>query len=347
MKLIKKALAVIGLVVIILAIKFSYSYIDIFAQTVDQKPVKAGVLLYRFDDAYISLVRQGFEEIQKNNPDKVQFTFYDAKDDQMIQNQTIEAILENKSEDILLLNIVDVKRAYEVIGRIKEFNIPVVLFNREPLDMNSVKSYNKAFFVGTDSAQAGAFQGEIIINAWNKNKDTMDANNDGILQYVMLIGENNNKDANERTEYSILTINNGGIQTQEIASTVSDWNREQAKTDFEPIFIRYNTGIEAIISNNDEMAIGAIEVLNKYGYNTEDGTKNIAVVGVDAIPAAQELIKKGEMTGSVVQDANVVAEASYVIGINLFNDQNPLEGTSYKFDDTGVAIRLPYKEYVG
>ncbi|MDF2885414.1 MAG: mglB9 [Clostridiaceae bacterium] len=62
MKLIKKALVVIGLVVIILAIKFSYNYIDIFAQTVDQKPVKVGVLLYRFDDAYISLVRQGFEE---------------------------------------------------------------------------------------------------------------------------------------------------------------------------------------------------------------------------------------------------------------------------------------------
>lgn len=345
MSLIKKRLAIIGAIVTILFMKVLY--VEVFAQTVNQNPVKVGVLLYRFDDAYISLVRQGFEEIQKNNPDKVQFTFYDAKNDQMIQNQTIEAILENKSEDILLLNIVDVKRAYEVIGRIKEFNIPVVLFNREPLDMNSVKSYNKAFFVGTDSAQAGTFQGEIIINAWNKNKDTMDANNDGILQYVMLIGENNNKDASERTEYSILTINNGGIQTQEIASTVSDWNREQTKTDFEPIFIRYNTGIEAIISNNDEMAIGAIEVLNKYGYNTEDGTKNIAVVGVDAIPAAQELIKKGEMTGSVVQDANVVAEASYVIGINLFNDQNPLEGTSYKFDDTGVAIRLPYKEYVG
>lgn len=345
MSLIKKRLSIIGAIVTILFMKVLY--VEVFAQTVNQNPVKVGVLLYRFDDAYISLVRQGFEEIQENNPGKVQFTFYDGKDDQIVQNQTIEAILENKSEDILLLNIVDVKRAYEVIGRIKEFNIPVVLFNREPLDMNSVKSYNKAFFVGTDSAQAGTFQGEIIINAWNKNKDTMDVNNDGILQYVMLIGENNNKDASERTEYSILTINNGGIQTQEIASTVSDWNREQAKTDFEPIFIRYNTGIEAIISNNDEMAIGAIEVLNKYGYNTEDGAKNIAVVGVDAIPAAQELIKKGEMTGSVVQDANVVAEASYVIGINLFNDKNPLEGTSYKFDDTGVAIRLPYKEYVG
>ncbi|MFT8351448.1 galactose ABC transporter substrate-binding protein [Clostridium saccharoperbutylacetonicum] len=345
MSLIKKRLAIIGAIVTILFMKVLY--VEVFAQTVNQNPVKVGVLLYRFDDAYISLVRQGFEEIQKSNPEKVQFTFYDGKNDQIVQNQTIEAILENKSEDLLLLNIVDVKMAYEVIGRIKEFNIPVVLFNREPFDMNSVKSYNKAFLVGTDSAQAGTFQGEIIINAWNKNKNTMDANNDGILQYVMLIGENNNKDASERTEYSIFTINNGGIQTQEIASTVSDWNREQAKTDFEPIFIRYNTGIEAIISNNDEMAIGAIEVLNKYGYNTEDGTKNIAVVGVDAIPAAQELIKKGEMTGSVVQDANAVAEASYVIGINLFNDKNPLEGTSYKFDDTGVAIRLPYKEYVG
>jgi len=93
------------------------------------------------------------------------------------------------------------------------------------------------------------------------------------------------------------------------------------------------------------MAIGAIEVLQKYGYNKGDNTKTIAVVEVDAIPAAQELIKKGEMTGSVLQDAPAMAEACYAIGINLVYDKEPLEGTQYKFDETGVAVRIPYKEY--
>ena len=55
--------------------------------------------------------------------------------------------------------------------------------------------------------------------------------------------------------------------------------------------------IEVIIANNDSMAIGAIQALQEYGYNKGDKTKIIPVVGVDAIPEAQDLIKKGIMTG--------------------------------------------------
>ena len=40
-----------------------------------------------------------------------------------------------------------------------------------------------------------------------------------------------------------------------------------------------------------------------------------------------------------------MAEACYVIGTNLVYDKKPLEGTQYKFDETGVAVRIPYKEY--
>jgi methyl-galactoside transport system substrate-binding protein len=328
---------------------FSNSYKRIYAKTANEKQniVKAAVLLYSFDDVYISLVRKDLEEIQKDNEGKVEFAFYDGKDNQAIQNQTIEMLLRNKNVDLILLNLVDVKNASEVINRIKEDNIPVVLFNREPLNIASVQSYSKAVYVGTDAAQAGIFQGRIIINAWNKNKTAIDTNGDNILQYVMLVGELNNKEATQRTEYSVLTINNAGINTQELASTVCNWNREVAKENFEPLFLRYNNRIEAIISNNDEMAIGAIEVLQKYGYNKGDNTKSIVVVGVDAIPAAQELIKKGEMTGSVFQDHLAIAEACYAIGMNLVNNRSPLEGTPYKFDNTGVAVRIPYKEYVG
>ena len=98
-----------------------------------------------------------------------------------------------------------------------------------------------------------------------------------------------------------------------------------------------------IISNNDAMAIGAIEALQKYGYNKENSIKNIPVFGIDGIPAAQDLIKKGFMTGTVFEDPNDTAEALYKVGMNLISNKPPSEGTEYKFDETGTVIRIPYR----
>jgi len=93
------------------------------------------------------------------------------------------------------------------------------------------------------------------------------------------------------------------------------------------------------------MAIGAIETLQKYGYNMGDKSKYIPVYGIDGIPEAQNLIEKGSMAGTVIQDPNALAEALYTVGMNLVSGNNPLEGTNYKFDKTGVTILIPYQEY--
>ena len=61
------------------------------------------------------------------------------------------------------------------------------------------------------------------------NKEAIDKNNDNILQYIMLIGKSNNTAAIARTKYSILTINNAGIKTQELASKVCNWDQDVAK----------------------------------------------------------------------------------------------------------------------
>ena len=260
--------------------------------------------------------------------------------------RVIDTLLEKKDVDLLLLNLVDTKSTQTVINKIKENNIPVILFNREPVDIDAIKSYNKAYFIGTDAKEAGILQGKILINAWNNNKAAIDKNKDNIMQYIMLKGERDNLEAIERTKYSVLTINNAGIKTQELALKVCNWNEEEAKNATKALFLQYGNKIEVIIANNDSMAIGAIKALQEYGYNKGDKTKTIPVVGVDAIPEAQELIKKGIMTGSVLQDSSAMAKALYTVGMNLVYNKNPLEGTEYKFDDTGVAIRLPYKEYI-
>ena len=157
MRSLKRILVVIEIIIIIVTMILSYNNKKFYAHAIDEKqnPVKVGVLLYKFDDTYISLVRQSLVEIQKKNEGKVEFTFYDGKDDQAIQNKTIDTLLDSKSVDLLLLNLVDVKSAQEGISRIKQYNMPVILFNREPLNMDAVQSYSKAYFVGTNAAQAG------------------------------------------------------------------------------------------------------------------------------------------------------------------------------------------------
>jgi len=345
--MVKKILtiAMIAFMMIATLVEYSPTEANTSSRVVEQKPVKVAVLLHRFDDVYISLVRENFEEIQKENEGKVEFSFFDGKENQDIQNNSLNTLLKQKDVDLLLLNLVDTGSTKEVINKIKESNIPVILFNREPIDIEAVKSYSKAYFVGTNAEQAGILQGKILVNAWNNNKTAIDKNKDNIMQYIMLMGQRNNLEAVARTKYSIATINEAGIKTQELTTQVSNWEQEAAKEATEALLLKYGEKIEAIIANNDSMAIGAIEALQKYGYNNGDKTKSIVVVGVDAIPAAQDLIKKGFMTGTVIQDAPAMAKAIYTVGMNLVYNKKPLEGTEYNFDETGIAIRIPYKEY--
>ena len=118
-----------------------------------------------------------------------------------------------------------------------------------------------------------------------------------------------------------------------------------AQTTMEAWLANHGDKIEVVIANNDGMALGAIAALQNQGYNKGDESKFIPVVGVDAVDAAKDYIEKGYMTGSVLQDAEGMAKALYEIGMNLAQDKSAIDGTSYEFDDTGVAVRIPYQPY--
>lgn len=308
------------------------------------KVIKVGVLLYKFDDTYISTVRQSLQEIQAKNADKIEFEFFDGKGDQATQNDSIDTVLQ-KDMDLLLVNLADIGAAQTVIDKIKAADKPVVLFNREP-SAESIKSYDKAVFVGTNAQEAGVMQGEIISDIWNKDKTVIDKNGDGKIQYVMLQGEPDNAEAIARTKFSVSTLVDKGIEVEEIASQVCNWQNDLAQNAMEAWLANYGDKIEAVIANNDGMALGAIAALQNQGYNNGDAAKTITVVGVDATAAAQDYIAKGYMVGSVLQDAPAMAEALYTAGMNLANGKSATDGSSYEFDDTGVAIRIPYQQFL-
>lgn len=345
MKIFKKILT-ISLILIITITLYNFKTISTNSNFIEKSPVKVGVLLYNFDDLYMSIIKQNLEDIQKKNEGKVEYTFFDGKNNLSIQNEIIDS-LTRSNYDLLLINLVEKREDLikDILYKTNQNNIPIIIFNT-PIDKTDVfKPYTKSIIINLNLEQPANLQGQILVNAWNTNKEAIDKNKDNIMQYVMLKGKPDSIETTVRTKNSILSINNAGIQTQEIASLSANWSKEFAKNALESLFLRYGNSIEVIIANNDAMAIGAIEALQRYGYNMGDKSKTIPVVGIDGIPAAQELIEKGFMTGTAYQDIQGLSEALYTVGMNLATGKNPIEGTNYQLDNTGVTITLPYKEY--
>ncbi|AOR24333.1 galactose ABC transporter substrate-binding protein [Clostridium taeniosporum] len=346
MKILKKLLIFIMFLIIIMVLPIEISKNNTFANSNFSKkyPVKIGVFLHSSNE-YISLVKQNLEAIQKENQDKVEFTFFDAKENQAIQNASIDKAL-TENFDLLIVNLHTIKldKVGDTLDKIIKTNIPLILFN-EP-DENLIKFVRPyGVFIATSGKESGILEGKILVNEWEKHKEVIDKNGDSILQYIMLKGRVGNPLVDERIKYSILTLNEAGIKTEELISVHGEWDKNIAKKAIESLFLKYGNKIEAIISNNDAMAIGAIEALQGYGYNKGDKSMSIPVVGIDGIDAAKDLIQKGFMTGTVIQDPYANAKALYEVGMNLACGKPPLENTNYKFDDKGVVIRLPYKEY--
>lgn len=302
--------------------------------------LQIGVLIYKYDDTYISTVRQALEAEAKGDTE-VELLMNDGQGDQATQNDQIDILIEKKV-DALAVNIVDIGAAKSAIEKAEAAGIPVVFFNREP-DTDVIKSYDKARFVGTRPEEAGIIQGEMMAEIWNEGG--YDRNDDNIMQYVMLKGDADNPEAIARTEYSIKILNAAGIETEELGLQVANWDNDKANQAMEAWLAKDGDRIEFVIANNDGMASGAISALQNAGYNTGDPEKYIPVFGVDATEEAVSLIDKGEMTGTVKQDGEGMAKAVFALSKNAAQGKDFLEGTSYEYDETGVAVRIPYQAY--
>lgn len=301
-----------------------------------------GVLIYKYDDTYISTVRNALETALNG---KAEVIMQDGKGDQATQNDQLDVLIE-KGVNVLCVNMVDAKAASGVVEKAKAAGIPTVFFNREP-DAEVVKSYDKAVFIGTNAADAGKMQGDIIKDLFDKNP-AYDINGDGKVQYVMFQGEPDNPEAIARTKYSVDQAVADGVQMDQVGETqVCNWDTEQAQKAMEAMLAANEGKIELVIANNDGMAIGCIAALTNIGYNVEGGDKFVPVVGVDATDAAKDAIAKGTMSATVLQDGEAMGNAIAQVALNAAAGADFLEGTSYQFDESGVAVRIPYAPYTG
>lgn len=293
---------------------------------------KIGVTIYKYDDNFMSFVRRAIEK----NEAKAELLMNDSQNDQGKQNEQVDTMI-SKGVKALAINLVNPQGAATIIAKAKAANLPVIFFNKEPSQAD-LKSYDKAWYVGTASAESGVMQGQVIIDAWKANKG-WDKNGDGKIQYVMLKGEPGHPDAEARTQYSIETVTKAGIGVEKLEEQTGMWDSVKGKELLDAWLAKHGDKVEFVIANNDAMALGAIQSLKANGY-FKDG-KFMPVVGVDAIPDALTQIKEGTLVGSVLNDAKNQGQATFDLALNVAQGKEPAAGTSWKIGDD-KAVRVPY-----
>lgn len=324
------------------------------------------VFYYDYSDTYISSVRTAFGK--QLNDAGVKYQDYDASGNQTTQTEQVQTAI-TKGAKVLVVNIVNTgsdDAAQGIVDMAKKENIPVVFFNREVSD-DIVNGYDKCAFVGTDAAEAGHLQGEMIGEYILANYDSIDLNKDGAISYVLFKGEEGNNEAIYRTQYAVedankllvaagkpeLSFYDASNNDKYLVDKNGKWSATAANEYMTTALASYsdsnNNMIELVICNNDGMAEGAISALGSVGYNTgSEGGKTIPVFGVDATDAAKDLIKKGKMAGTIKQDADGMAKALLLLAQNALDDKDLMDGTKdYNVDKKAAKIRIAYGKYLG
>ena len=293
---------------------------------------KIGVAIYKFDDNFMAILRKNLGEIAGSNGIKLELV--DSQNNQSTQNDQVDVFI-SKNMDVLAINLVDPASASTIIKKAKEEDKPIVFFNKEPSQAD-MQSYDKVYFVGTDSKESGVIQGDLIAKHWMDSKDKWDLNKDGKIQFVLLKGEPGHPDAEARTEWVVKELNAQGIPTEPLHLDTAMWDTAMAKDKMDAWIAGPNKDkIEVVIANNDGMAFGAIEALKAAGRS------DIPVFGIDALPEALAMVESGALEGTVLNDAKNQAQATFDLSYNLAQGKDPIEGTNWKIDEN-KAVRVPY-----
>ncbi len=277
--------------------------------------IKIGLCLYRFDDTFISNVRQEIEEYakeyEKEHDIKINLEVVDARDNQNTQNHQVERFV-SLDYDVLLINVVDRFAASNMIETAVGAKIPIVFFNRKPVD-DDLNRADNIYYVGAGPKAAGIEQAKIIINAYNENPHSIDIDGDGVINYVLLEGEPSHQDSLVRTEWVIKTLQENNIPINKLNGAIGNWERAQGSALMEDFLNKYSN-IDLVISNNDDMGLGAIDAIERANNIT-----GIKVVGIDGTKEALEAINEGKLLGTIESDKKeyakaVVEIAMYAIG---------------------------------
>ena len=310
----KKTLAILLAAILVLSC-FSFA-------TAEAKTYKVGVSIYQYTDNFMTLYRNEIEAYFKTletEDVKYEITMADGKNDMAEQTNQVRNFI-TQGMDVIILNLVQTSSADAVIDEIVAAGIPLVLINREPMGDNGDYSYAgildnpQVCYVGADARQSGTFQGEMVAELENHG----DINGDGKVSYIMIEGDPENIDAQYRTEFSVKALTDAGIEVECLDDQVGNWDQTKGQELCANALTSYGDKVEVVFCNNDAMALGAATAITTAGRKVGE---DIYLLGVDALEEAVQLVKDGEMTGTVLNDHIGQSHAAVDVAVKLLNGE--------------------------
>lgn len=328
--------------------KLVIGFLVLLLTSCNMNTVSVPLIIYDYQDPYIYAFK---EEIEYSSQNIFEIQSYDSQNSQVVQNEIIEDLID---VPLYIVNPVDHLSAYTIIEKANTTNTPIIFINREPLINDLLKSEN-AYYIGADPIQSAVLQAEIVMDVFGNNPlelNNRDLNDDNIIQAIILKGQTGNQEAELRTEYVIKEIEDNGFQVEILEIRVANFDKMTAKNEMKQLIEEYGEQIEVVISNNDAMAIGALEALNDDGYFYDvNGTgridrdidKWLPVIGIDGLEETLELVDDGYIYGTVSVDTEQMARAVIALAQALLNDGD-LSDIGFEIVD-GRYIWIEYQKY--
>ncbi len=207
----------------------------------------------------------------------------DAQEDVVKQQDQVNAMI-SQGVDAIVVVPVDTSAMGPITDAVTEAGIPLVYVNRNPFGTDTPPE--GVYYVGSQEIVAGRLQGEYLIELMGEEGGV------GILMGLLT-----NEGAVKRTEGNEEILSQyEGIEI--LAKEAGDWQYDKAMAITENWITAYGDDLNAVLANNDGMAIGATQALDAAGRD------DVIVMGVDAIPDAVNMVAEGTLDATVLQDAD-------------------------------------------
>jgi inositol transport system substrate-binding protein len=245
---------------------------------------KIGVSMDKFDDNFLTVLRNGMSDYAKTLPG-VTMQIEDAKDDVSKQLSQVQNFIANKV-DAIIVNPVDTSATAAITKAAADAGVPLVYVNREPADVDKLGP--KAAFVASNEKDSGTLETQAICKLLG-----------GKGNILVMEGELSNQAAVQRTaDVHDVIAKAPCADIKIIAEQTAEWDRTKAQN-LMTNWLSKGLKFDAVVSNNDEMAVGAIQAMKAAGVDT----KTAIVGGVDATQDALASMKAGDLKVTVFQDA--------------------------------------------
>ncbi len=265
---------------------------------------KIGVTMASFDDTFLTILRNSISDAAKKDGATVQIE--DGGNDVGKQLSQVQNMIAQKV-DAIIVNAVDTDATPKITKMVTAAKIPLVYVNRKPVDFDKLPA--GVAVVASDEKQSGTLQARQVCKLLGGKGDIL-----------VLMGDLSNESARARTkdiEDVIATKDCSGMKI--VDKREGKWSRTQGQ-DITMNWLSSGTKFDAIVSNNDEMAIGAINALKA----ARKLTPKTVVAGIDATPDGLAAMKSGELKVSVYQNAAGQGQQAVAAALKLAKKQ-PVE----------------------